>query len=108
VVDAGVESGANSLDSLRFDLRDDTEPRKQALQQAAKRAQEKAAALAEAMGVQLGPVQQIVEGSVGFFPPEPRMGRMAMAEMATPIQPGELTLAASITVTYRIQGGARE
>lgn len=105
VIDAATAAGANRIQGIQFQLQDDTEPRKQALQQAAKRAREKAEALASATGVTIEGVEEVVEGNVQMFPMRSfamHRGAMAAAEMATPVQPGQVRLTATVTVTYRI------
>ena len=106
IIDAAINAGANRLESVSFALKDDIEPRKKALASAAKEARAKADALAEAMGVTIEGVEEIAEGGVQIYPPRPmrRMAGYAAAEaMAdTPVQPGEVRVHASVTVTYRL------
>jgi len=56
--------------------------------------------LASAAGVRLGAMQSIEEPSTGV--PVPVM-RMAQAEMAVPVAPGEMTVRVSVTVIYAIE-----
>ena len=104
-IDAGVGTGANTVEGVTFELKDDQPQRKEALKQAAEDARGKAEALAAAMGMELGGVLEVIEGG-GQTPPIPfRAGRMALgaeAAMATPIQPGELEVNAAVTITYRL------
>ncbi len=106
VIDAGVNAGANQLESLSFELKDDSRAREQALQQAAQKAQAKARTIAHAMGTNLGPILDIQEGGVNVAPPVPFVGRsaMAMAERSTPIEPGQIRVEATLTVRYGIKG----
>jgi uncharacterized protein len=103
VIDAALGAGANQLQGVAFGLRNDLPARQAALRQAAQEARQKAATLAEAMGVQLGEVLEIAEGGVGIrsqvYAAEAMDFRMAAA---TPVEPGELTIHASVSVRYRI------
>ena len=107
VVDAGIDAGANELQGVTFELKDDAKARADALRQAVDEARADAEMLAAALGVQLGPIEEAMRGGGGVFPPQPLMrGRMGMmaAEMATPVQPGEVRVSASVTLRYRISG----
>lgn len=104
VIDAAVAAGANHVEGISFELKDDREPRRRALQDAAREAQTKAETLAEAMNVKLERVAEILEGGVELFPPRLEMGRMALAagQAPTPVQPGQVQVQATVTVRYRI------
>lgn len=101
VIDAGIKAGLNRLESLEFQIKEELPHRKQALRSAVSDAREKAMAIAEAMDARLGRVQSVMEGGGGVIPMGPRMGRMAME--STPIQPGELQIEESVTITYEIR-----
>ena len=101
VLDAVLGEGANTLHGLSFGVADDTALKDAARQAAVTDATRKARVLAEAAGVTLGPVTEIVEGG-GFGGPLPgaRMD-MAMAE-SVPVAPGELSLQATVTMTWTL------
>jgi uncharacterized protein YggE len=108
VVDAGIGAGANQLQGVSFQLHDDAKPRAEALRQAVEKARADAETLAAALGVQLGPIDEAMTGHADVFPPQPRMARMmagAAMEMATPVQPGEVRVHATVSLRYRITGG---
>jgi uncharacterized protein YggE len=116
VIDAGVATGANNVEGVDFQLKDDGPQRKAALKQAATDARGKAEALADAMGMRLGPVIEVIEGG-GAGRPIPMARRAMLAEsfaVSTPVQPGQLQVTASVTITYRLapadhdHGGAPE
>jgi uncharacterized protein YggE len=116
VIDAGVATGANNVEGVDFQLKDDGPQRKAALKQAATDARGKAEALADAMGMRLGPVIEVIEGG-GPGRPIPMARRAMLAESFaanTPVQPGQLQVTASVTITYRLapadhgHGGAPE
>lgn len=108
IIDAGVGAGANQLEGLTFELKDDTEAKSRALRQAVASARAKATAIAEAMDIRLGPVHNVTEVSNTFMPRMEygvAMARMA-ADVSTPVQPGQVQINATITVQYRIGGMA--
>ena len=74
--------------------------RVQALRQASAEARTKAQAIAEALGVHLGNLLEASEAGVEVTPPRPVFFERA----ATPIQPGEMTVRATVTVHYAISG----
>ena len=105
VIDAGLGAGANTLDGVEFGLRNDEAARAQALADAATNARAKAETLAKALGLRLGAILEVAEGGVSISPPPmPKMGRMAMAELAaeTPVSAGQVGVSASVTLRYRI------
>ncbi|HEX5760279.1 MAG TPA: SIMPL domain-containing protein [Thermoanaerobaculia bacterium] len=109
VVDAGLEAGANQIEGVSFGLRAAIAARQQALRQAADAARQKAEALAEALGVRLAGLLEVAEGGVSIVTPRFANTRMAMesAQMdMTPVSPGQVSIDASVTLTYRIEPGA--
>lgn len=107
VIDAAVKAGANQAGGLSFELKDDTAARRAALTDAAKQARAKAAALAEALDVHIEGVQAVNEGVVNVVRPRMELARASVATMNTdtPVQPGNVEVDASVTVTYRISPG---
>lgn len=99
VLDAAVAAGSNSIQEVSFDLRDPKPEKDRALSLAIEDASRKAAVAANAAGVTLGKVLEISEG-YGFVAPAARSEMFSA--VATPIQPGELEITASVTVTYQI------
>lgn len=100
ILDALVRSGANQLHGISFSMRDSRPLAENARRGAVLDAAAKARTIAEAVGVRLGPIQSIHEDSTGV--PIPVM-RMAQAELAVPVAPGEMTVRVSVTVTYAIE-----
>jgi len=104
LIDAAIAAGANRVGSLDYDLRDSTKARSQAITQAAKDAQAQAQALAAALGVKLGPV--IKASTVSERRPLPVARFQAAAAMvseATPIEAGQVTVPASVSLSYEIE-----
>ena len=102
VVDTGLAAGANRVEGISFDLKDDSGYRRQALGLAARDAQSKAESIAGAMGVQLGRVRSVSEGRVNLVRPQMDAVAVYAAREAAPIQPGQLQIEASLTVSYDI------
>ena len=108
LLDAAVAAGANSINSIQFDVSDKTEALKEARAEAVKDAKAQAQELADAAGLKLGEVQ-----TVGFYDsmPTPSMnsygkgGGGAMMETAAevPIQPGQLSLTVTVSMSYEIK-----
>lgn len=72
VLDAATQAGANSVDSVRFTLREAKEARGRALGEAGQQAMAKAEAMAQSMG---GRIVRVVEEREGNFPaPPPQPG----------------------------------
>lgn len=99
VLDAAVSAGSNSIQSVSFDLRNPGPEKDRALTLAIKDARRKADVAAAAAGVKLGKILEISEG-YGFVSPAARSA--VSFDFATPIQPGEMEVSASVTLTYEI------
>ena len=100
VIDAAVGAGANTIEGISFELRNDAEARTKALQQAAQEARRKAEALASALGMQLGNLIVASESQIAVTPPVPMYAMEAKRFAGAPVQPGELVIRASVTVRY--------
>ena len=106
LLDTVVRAGANSVNSIQFDVADKTAALKQARAEAVKNAKEQAQELADTAGVTLGEIQ-----TIAFYDsiPSPVMdaygkgGGGAEASLAIPIQPGQMTLTVTVSVTYAIR-----
>lgn len=103
VVDGTLRAGATTMDGLSFRLDDPAPAEREARVRAMAAARARADVLAEAAGLAIVGVSDIVEGGMAS-PPEPRYkaARMMVAEDAsTPVEGGSLEVAVSVTVTYR-------
>ncbi len=79
LVDAATQAGANSVDGVRFTLREGLEARGRALGEAGRQALAKAEAMAQSMG---GRIARVVEEREGNFPaPPPPQGYGYDAEL---------------------------
>jgi uncharacterized protein YggE len=108
VIDIALQAGANRVANLTFELRDPDSAHIEALRAAVRKAQTEAQAMAEAAGQRLGPPLQMSSGGYAI----PRYARdmaaegIAMAQAApppTPVEPGMLTIMASVSITYRLE-----
>jgi uncharacterized protein len=102
VIDAGVAAGVNTIEGVHFGLRDELKARSAALRDAAANARAKAEVLAEAMGVKLGAIYEISEGGGYVAPPPMANFRMMEAAAATPVEPGQMQVNATVTIRYVI------
>ncbi len=98
VLDAAVSAGSNTIQEVSFDLKDAQPQQDLALTLAIEDASRKAEVAAEAAGVKLGRVLEISEG-YGYVATK---SQSAVFDGATPIQPGQMEITASVTMTYEI------
>jgi len=98
VLDAAVSAGSNTIQEVSFDLKDAQPQQDLALTLAIEDASRKAEVAAEAASVNLGRVLEISEG-YGYVAAK---SQSAVFDMATPIQPGQMEITASVTMTYEI------
>ena len=106
LIDTAIAAGANRVNSLDFSLRDDTRARNEAIAQAAKDAQAQADALASSIGVKLGPIISATTEAEARPVPVMAMARfnaMANTEPPTPVNPGDITVPATVSLTYGIE-----
>jgi len=110
VIDVAVANGINQADSIQFMLSDEQSQvlRTQALQKAVTRAKADADTVAAAMGVNITGVKN-ADISGGYSPvlyqnyQYDTGAAMKAAAVPTPIQPGDVTVTASVTITYTIR-----
>jgi len=108
VIDAATGAGANRVASLRFDARDTQDARMEALRLATEEARRQAEVLALALGYPLGPPLEVHGNAQSPMPPPMPMARGAIAfeyqsaDPATPVETGDQTVSASVTIKYRL------
>lgn len=106
LLDAAITAGANSVNSIQFDVADKTAAVKEARAKAVADAKSQAQEMADAAGITLGDIQNL-----SFYEnsPMPMLsgkgggGGGMTADVAVPIQPGQLTISVNVSITYSIK-----
>lgn len=109
LIDAALGAGANRMDAISFRATDTEAARAAALREAVAVARADAETMAAALGVTLGPV---VDATTGYaaIPRGEEMVReradvaVAASATPTPIQPGEQTVRAQVSIVFSIDG----
>lgn len=99
LLDDAVQAGANRIQSISFEISDQSALLDQARQAAWQDAQHKASQLTGLAGVQLGSVMSITESSQT---PAPIVAQALTSSAAVPIQPGTQTVQVTVQVTWAI------
>ncbi len=102
LVDTGVGAGANSVSGPSLSISDQDALYRAALKDAVAAARLKAQAIADAAGVGVGHVTNVVEGDTSGGEPMVYGAAMRSASAAAPIEPGTQEIQASVTVTFAI------
>lgn len=106
LIDTASQAGANRIESLRFDTDKRDEYRRQALIRAVQDAKETADVVAKAAGVSILKIIQITPSSdipVPIYREFATTAKVVAAPPPTQIEPGELTVNASVNILYEIQ-----
>jgi uncharacterized protein len=105
VLDEVVTNGSNSINSIRFGLKNETELYNQALELAVKDAKAKAEAMGKGLGVINIQPLRITEASNRNTPVYYDRGAVSMeaAKASTPISEGELKVKASVSVEFSFE-----
>jgi uncharacterized protein YggE len=99
-----VDAGANSINSISFDVADKSAAMAQARQKAMTNASNLAAELAKTAGVKLGEIQNVTYSDNSPMPYYGMGGGGASAPNASvPIQPGQTQISVTVSVTYTIK-----
>ena len=106
IVDTAVGAGATQIGGVTFSLKDDEAVRAQALEQASRKAYAGAEAIAKALNLSIVGVMNAQTASEEPNP-FPRMGSVAQTVQiqgaATPIEPGDIDICATVTVTLEVR-----
>ena len=104
IIDTATQSKANSIQGLRFGLKDEQGVYAQALREAAARARGKAEAIASALGLRIVRVLVAEEGGKPTRPvyAAAMPARAGPAPVQTPVEPGTLEVHATVTLTVEI------
>lgn len=103
VVDGTLGAGATSMDGLSFRLADPEPAEREARMRAMAAARARADVLAEAAGLTIVGVSDIVEGGPQPSPmPRGKAERLMLAaDVSTPVESGSMEITVGVTVTYR-------
>lgn len=104
VLDLAAAAGVSDINGPVFGIADPQSLQDEARKKATADAKRTAELLAQSLGVKIGSVREIIDNAATRPMPEPRMLRAAPAAMGapTPIEGGELTASASVTVTFEL------
>jgi uncharacterized protein YggE len=100
IVDLAVESGATTTSGPSFDVSDREALYRNALRAAVEQARRKAEAIATAGRISVGDVVRVVEG--GSAGPPIYTEALADRAAATPVEPGQDEVQATVTVTFAV------
>ncbi len=106
LLDDTISAGANSINSIQFDVADKTAAVKDARAKGVEDAKTQAQELADAAGVTLGEIQNISfydNSPYPVFEGKGGGGGGYAADVSVPIQPGQLTISVSVSITYAIK-----
>ena len=105
LIDTAIAAGANRVNYLNFTLKNDTKARAEALANASRDAQGQAQALAASLNVKLK--RLLTASTEGESRPIPVMRAQkysaSMAAVATPVEAGDITVSATVFLTYEIE-----
>lgn len=105
ILDTAVSLGSNAISGLNFTVAEPRPLRNEARQAAIADALQKAKLYADGAGITLGPIRSITEGGGVRPPPVVPMVRAqveAAFDSAVPIEAGELTFRAQVSVVWEI------
>ncbi len=114
VIDAATKAGANSVESTRFIVREDSSANGVALASATKQAMAKAEAIAQSLGGRIVRVIETIEGGVPIQPnisgnEYKSMSNAAMSiakpAIITPVEAGSLNVNSRVVVVVEIEAG---
>ncbi len=106
IIDATAQAGLNNIESLSFDTTKRDEFRREALTRAVNDAKTTAETLAKAAGVKITKILQLAPS---FDYPVPVYRDYALAKEAapaappTPIEPGDISVSASVNIVFEIE-----
>jgi uncharacterized protein len=102
LIDAANRAGANSINDIQFGLHDPHSDRDQAIAAATANALRDAKVIAKSAGVKLVRIISITLDNAHAIAPRIYAAKAMAAESSTPIEPGDVSLTASVSVVYEI------
>ncbi len=105
VLDQMIQAGANSVQSVRFDIKDKSSLESSARQDAAAQVQVIAQDYAAALGTDIVGILSITQNAQ--FPAPQMMMRGAAMESSVPVAAGDVDVSVTLNVTYEITGAGQ-
>jgi uncharacterized protein len=106
LIDTAMQTGANAIHRLQFNVKDEQAAQLQALRQASSKAQAKAEAMADALGLKVIQILSLAEIDRGVRPLVVTQARgvqlEAMATAPTPIETGTIEVRSSVTLVAEL------
>ena len=103
IIDVANQAGANSIADIRFGLRCPRDYWTEALMAAGANAVSDAQAIAQATGVRLVRVLSIALNHTQVRAPQLHLANFAKTSGAAPIEPGDVSIEATVSLVYEIQ-----
>jgi uncharacterized protein YggE len=109
LLDSAIQAGANNINSVQFDVSDNKAALQEARTQAMQNGLDQAKEIAAAAGITLGDIQTIMYSeSMPVFNTNTYMdygkgGGGVRAAPSVPVSPGQMTVTATVTITYAIK-----
>lgn len=105
LLDLAFQAGANTVERVAFTLKDPEPAQNQALRAASAKARARATAIADGQGLRVGDVILMSEGERAFSPMESvSYDRGSFGLRSTPVEPGSVEVAATVTVVFALRG----
>lgn len=102
-IDAAVGAGVTDVGGVSFGISDQRSARTEAIRSAVLDARSQAEAMAAAAGLHLTRIKSMGQGQGYPVPPEPRMAADVLRQAPTEIQPSDVQVTATVTITYEAQ-----
>ena len=104
IIDTAYATGANNINSLQFNLKNDEALRAQALREAAAKAKAKTEAIASSLGLKIIRVLFAEESGPAVRPlyAPMEMAQARAADVSTPVEPGTIEVRAIVTLTVEV------
>ncbi len=105
IVDSALKAGANEVISISYDKQELSEATNLALERACRQASAKATCIARALGMRLGSVVSVTESTSSYnpYPPFRALDAGGYGGSEVPIQPGNLKVTATVTITFELK-----
>jgi uncharacterized protein YggE len=101
-IDMATKSGANQIQGVNFSMRDEQKARAEALAKAATQARANVQALASAVGLRVVRLVKIEDGEPVRVIPMRMVMMRAHDSAQTPVEPGEIQVRATVTITAEV------